>query len=94
MPNPDAPSLHETMLEMIHEARRRGMSHNKYSLGACDLLLEIHAPGGEALGSPCAGCLERWPCSTVLGIIGGLGRVPEWQSGSLTGHPGDPSRSA
>lgn len=94
MPHTDAPSLHETMLEMIHEARRRGMSHNKYSLGACDLLLEIHAPGGESMGSPCAGCLERWPCSTVLDIIGGLRRVPEWQSGSLADHRDGPSRSA
>jgi hypothetical protein len=73
LPRPEAATpVHETMLEMLHEARRRGMSHTKDSLPACELMLEIHAPAGELLGMPCAACREPWPCTTVLGILGGL----------------------
>jgi hypothetical protein len=67
-----AQPLHETMLSMLHEARRRGMSHEEHSLPVCELLLEIHAPDGELAGEPCAGCREPWPCGTVLEILGGL----------------------
>lgn len=73
MPHPEPASpLHETMIEMLHEARRRGMTHETHSLPACQLLLEIHAPSGDLVGTPCAGCGEPWPCKTVLGILGGL----------------------
>ncbi|MGT2460762.1 hypothetical protein [Sinomonas atrocyanea] len=73
LPRPDpAQPLHETMLEMLQEARRRGMSHTRDPLPACELMLEIHAPAGELLGTPCAACHEPWPCKTVLGILGGL----------------------
>ncbi|AMM31718.1 hypothetical protein SA2016_1034 [Sinomonas atrocyanea] len=60
------------MLEVLHEARRRGMSHSRYSLQACRFLLVAHAPAGQTTGTPCEGCLERWPCHTVLGVLGGL----------------------
>jgi hypothetical protein len=60
------------MLEVVHEARRRGMTHSRHSLQDCQLLLAIHAPAGEMIGAPCAGCREPWPCKTVLGILGGL----------------------
>ena len=73
LPRPEpAPPLHRTMLEMLHEARRRGMSHQGDSLPACELMLEIHAPEGELMGMPCAACHGPWPCTTVLGILGGL----------------------
>lgn len=73
LPRPEpAPPLHEAMLEMLHEARRRGMSHTKDSLPACELMLEIHAPAGELMGMPCAACHEPWPCTTALDILGGL----------------------
>lgn len=73
LPRPEpAQPLHETMLEMLHEARRRGMSHQRHPLPACELMLEIHAPAGELLGMPCTACHEPWPCKTVLGILGGL----------------------
>jgi hypothetical protein len=60
------------MFEVLHEARRRGLSHTRYSLQACQFLLTAHAPAGQTTGTPCEGCLERWPCHTVLGILGGL----------------------
>ncbi|MGT2463434.1 hypothetical protein [Sinomonas atrocyanea] len=73
MPHPEPASpLHETMLQVLHEARRRGMSHSRYSLQACRFLLVAHAPAGQTTGTPCEGCLERWPCHTVLGVLGGL----------------------
>ncbi|WP_229231752.1 hypothetical protein [Sinomonas cyclohexanicum] len=64
--------LHETMLGMLHAARRRGLGHEEHSLAVCELLLQIHAPAGELLGEPCASCREPWPCQTVLVILGGL----------------------
>jgi hypothetical protein len=67
-----AAPLHETMLGMLHEARRRGMAHAGHSLPVCELLLEIHAPAGGPVGEPCAGCREPWPCKSVLEILGGL----------------------
>jgi hypothetical protein len=70
-PEPAQP-LHETMLGVLHEARRRRMPHTEYSLPVCELLLEIDAPDGDVLGEPCAGCHEPWPCQTVMGILGGL----------------------
>ncbi|GAB2755952.1 hypothetical protein GCM10027090_27720 [Sinomonas soli] len=95
MPLPDtASSLHVTMLEMIPEARRRGMSHGTYSLGACELLLQIHAPAGEEVGSRCGDCLERWPCTTVLAILGGLGRSAEPRVRLVGRHSGGPGRPA
>ncbi|MGY3568080.1 hypothetical protein [Sinomonas sp. RB5] len=73
MPHPEPASpLHETMLEMLHEARRRGMAHSEHSLPVCELLLEIHAPAGVVAGEPCKACREPWPCKTVLDILGGL----------------------
>lgn len=78
-PEPALP-LHETMLEMLHEAHRRGMAHEEYPLPVCALLLEIHAPGSEESGEPCAGCGEPWPCQMVLGILGGL--MPATGSGA------------
>ncbi|MDP9882550.1 hypothetical protein J2W21_000029 [Sinomonas atrocyanea] len=74
-PEPALP-LHETMLEMLHAARLRGLGHTEHSLAVCDLLLQIHAPAGGMLGEPCAGCREPWPCQTVLGILGGLAPSP------------------
>ena len=73
MPEPElAQPLHETMLEVLHVARRRGLAHEEHSLPVCELLLEIHAPAGQLAGDPCGGCREPWPCQTVLGILGGL----------------------
>lgn len=56
-PEPALP-LHETMLEMLPAARRRGMAHEEHSLPVCKLPLEIHAAAGELVGEPCAGCRE------------------------------------
>jgi hypothetical protein len=67
-----ASPLHKTMLEVLHEAGRRGISHDKYSLPVCKLLLTVHAPAGEPVGVPCRGCSDGWPCKTVLGVLGGL----------------------
>lgn len=50
------------------------MSHNACSLEVCASRMAAHAPTGERMGSPCGGCLERWPCRTVLAIIGGVER--------------------
>ncbi|WP_157089111.1 hypothetical protein [Sinomonas atrocyanea] len=95
MPQLDAASsLHETMLEMVHEARRRGMPHDRYPLGACESLLKVHAPAGESVGSICEGCLERWPCHTVLAILGGLGRTPGPRARRRARRPSGPGRSA
>jgi hypothetical protein len=65
------------MLGMLLEARRRGLAHTEYSLPVCELLLQIHAPAGGALGEPCAACREPWPCKTVLDILGGLVPSPQ-----------------
>lgn len=76
MPHPEpARPLHATMLEMLREARRRGMAHSACSLEVCASRMAAHAPTGEQVGSPCGGCLERWPCGTVLAIIGGVERA-------------------
>lgn len=72
-----ASPLHATMLELIGEARRRRMSHSRYSLEGCEVLLWVHAPADEHAAAACEGCLERWPCRTVLGVIGGLEAPPQ-----------------
>ncbi|GAB2741787.1 hypothetical protein GCM10027090_11120 [Sinomonas soli] len=77
------------MLEMLHESRRRGVAHTEHSLAVCELLLQIHAPAGEALGDPCAGCREAWPCQAVLGILGGLEASPRRRLGTRARDTGE-----
>ncbi|MGT2463403.1 hypothetical protein [Sinomonas atrocyanea] len=56
-----AQPLHETMLGVLHEARRRRMPHAEYSLPVCELLLEIHTPTGTCSGSPAPAATSPGP---------------------------------